>query len=74
MKAEERAFYEGLLRASVEKLSALSATDQRFKIFAELMRLRRACCSAILAMPEDAREIGLEKNSPLRSWRHFPIS
>jgi superfamily II DNA or RNA helicase len=58
MKEEERAFYEMLRRSAVESLSAPDSsaqTDRRFRIFAELMRLRRACCNAALAMPEAER-------------------
>jgi SNF2 family DNA or RNA helicase len=56
MKEEEQAFYEALRRSSVEKLSTSEVPDQRFQIFAELMRLRRACCNATLAMPEGERD------------------
>ncbi|MDR1048370.1 MAG: DEAD/DEAH box helicase [Synergistaceae bacterium] len=56
MKEEEQAFYEALRRSSVEKLSAGEATDQRFQIFAELMRLRRACCNVALVMQEEAEQ------------------
>ena len=52
LKEEEQAFYEALRRNAVEELSVSAATDQRFKIFAELMRLRRACCNASLVMQE----------------------
>ncbi|MDR2175836.1 MAG: DEAD/DEAH box helicase [Synergistaceae bacterium] len=56
MKEEERAFYEMLRRSAVDSLTSpdLSVqTDRRFRIFAELMRLRRACCNASLAMPAE---------------------
>ncbi|MDR1978810.1 MAG: DEAD/DEAH box helicase [Synergistaceae bacterium] len=53
LKEEEQAFYEALRRSSVEKLSSREAADQRFQIFAELMRLRRACCNVALVMPEE---------------------
>jgi superfamily II DNA or RNA helicase len=54
MKEEERAFYEMLRRSAVETLNSPNSarTDQRFRIFAELMRLRRACCNVLLAMPD----------------------
>ncbi|MDR3229904.1 MAG: DEAD/DEAH box helicase [Synergistaceae bacterium] len=52
MKEEERAVYEALRRTAVEELNAPDAADQRFRIFAELMRLRRACCNASLIVPE----------------------
>ncbi|MCL2010794.1 MAG: SNF2-related protein, partial [Synergistaceae bacterium] len=50
LNEEEQAFYEALRRNAVEELSAPDSADQRFKIFAELMRLRRACCNASLVM------------------------
>jgi superfamily II DNA or RNA helicase/tetratricopeptide (TPR) repeat protein len=55
MKDEERAFYEMLRRGAVESLSSpdTAQTDRRFRIFAELMRLRRACCNASLALPKE---------------------
>lgn len=52
MKDEERNLYEALRRSAVEGLNTMAAADQRFQIFAELMRLRRACCNASLVMPE----------------------
>ncbi len=50
----ERAFYESLRRGAVERLDAEaaeggSAEKRRFLILAEIMRLRRACCSPELA-------------------------
>jgi superfamily II DNA or RNA helicase len=57
MKEEEQAFYEALRRSSVEKLSTNEAADQRFQIFAELMRLRRACCNVTLTLPEAERDV-----------------
>jgi SNF2 family DNA or RNA helicase len=66
---EERAFYETLRRNAVEALNDPSVqTDRRFRIFAELMRLRRACCSAVLAMPEEQRE---EKSFPSAKLEAF---
>ncbi|MDR3265860.1 MAG: DEAD/DEAH box helicase [Synergistaceae bacterium] len=56
MKEEEKAVYEALRQNAVEELNAPDATDQRFKIFAELMRLRRACCNVSLVMPEKGGE------------------
>ncbi|MDR2137429.1 MAG: DEAD/DEAH box helicase [Synergistaceae bacterium] len=56
LKEEEQALYEALRRASVEKLSGGEPGDQRVEIFAELMRLRRACCNAILVMPEESKK------------------
>ena len=52
LKKEEQAFYEALRRDSIQELSGSEAEDQRFQIFAQLMRLRRACCNASLVMPE----------------------
>ncbi len=54
LKEEEHAFYEMLRRNAIEELSTQDASDRRFKIFAELMRLRRACCNVALVMPERA--------------------
>ncbi len=52
MKEEEQAVYEALRRNAIEDLSLNKAADQRFQIFAQLMRLRRACCNASLVVPE----------------------
>jgi SNF2 family DNA or RNA helicase len=43
----ERAFYESLRRGALERLDSdpESAEKKRFQILAEIMRLRRACCS-----------------------------
>ena len=41
----EAAFYEAIRRQSLEKISAEGAQpDQRFRILAEITRLRQACC------------------------------
>ncbi|MDR1378671.1 MAG: DEAD/DEAH box helicase [Synergistaceae bacterium] len=56
LKEEEQAFYEALRRNSVEKLNGDGADDQRIKIFAELTRLRQACCNAALVMPEKSKQ------------------
>ncbi|MCL2000631.1 MAG: DEAD/DEAH box helicase [Planctomycetes bacterium] len=44
---KERAFYESLRRSAVERLESESgnAAGRRFRILAEIMRLRRVCCS-----------------------------
>jgi SNF2 family DNA or RNA helicase len=46
MSAEERAFYEAVRRDALEKIEseAGAAADKRFRILAELTRLRLACC------------------------------
>jgi SNF2 family DNA or RNA helicase len=46
LSGEERAFYEALRRQAIERISHESgnAADQRFRILAELMRLRQAAC------------------------------
>ncbi len=46
MSAEERAFYESLRIEALEKIESTDgeAKDKRFRILAELTRLRLACC------------------------------
>ena len=46
MSAEERAFYEAIRREALEKIESQDggANDKRFRILAELTRLRLACC------------------------------
>ena len=46
MSAEERAFYEAIRREALEKIESEDgeAKDKRFRILAELTRLRLACC------------------------------
>jgi SNF2 family DNA or RNA helicase len=46
MSAEERAFYEAVRRDALEKIESETgaAQDKRFRILAELTRLRLACC------------------------------
>ena len=76
MGEEEFAFYEALRRAAVETFSdGGTAEDRRLQIFAELMKLRRACCSASLVDPEvrlpsAKREAFLDIVSELRSGGH----
>ena len=54
LKDAERAFYEALRRDAVKNLGNVGEIDssRRLKIFAELMRLRRACCNTALVAPE----------------------
>jgi SNF2 family DNA or RNA helicase len=52
---EEKAFYEALRRNALVKLAendGANAGQQRMKMLAEIMRLRRACCHPQLVMPE----------------------
>ncbi|MEL6823063.1 MAG: DEAD/DEAH box helicase, partial [Calditrichota bacterium] len=53
LSSEEAAFYEALRQKALENISGLTAgsSDSRFKVFAELMRLRRACCHTKLVAP-----------------------
>ena len=46
MSSEERAFYESIRREALEKIESTdgAAKDKRFRILAELTRLRLACC------------------------------
>ncbi|MEP6901345.1 MAG: DEAD/DEAH box helicase [Actinomycetota bacterium] len=46
MSDDERAFYEAIRREALEKIESQggAAKDKRFRILAELMRLRLACC------------------------------
>ncbi len=46
MSAEERAFYEAIRREALERIESQDgeAKDKRFRILAELTRLRLACC------------------------------
>lgn len=46
MSPEERAFYEAIRREALEKIESEggAAKDKRFRILAELTRLRLACC------------------------------
>jgi superfamily II DNA or RNA helicase len=54
MGAEEAALYESLRSCALEKISGLDmpAARQRVHILAEIMRLRRACCSPRLVVPD----------------------
>ncbi len=53
---KERAFYESLRRSAVERLESDPeiAERKRFRILAEIMRLRRACCSPELVAGDAA--------------------
>ena len=55
LSEDERAFYEGVRRSALERLQAVGPQGEgggRFALFAELMRLRRACCDVRLVAPE----------------------
>ncbi len=54
MSSEERAFYEAIRREAMEKIEseAGEAKDKRFRILAELTRLRLACCHPQLVNPK----------------------
>ncbi|MEK7722950.1 MAG: DEAD/DEAH box helicase, partial [Acidobacteriota bacterium] len=53
MSPEERAFYESVRREALEKIESQDgdAKDKRFRILAELTRLRLACCHPKLVNP-----------------------
>jgi SNF2 family DNA or RNA helicase len=55
LKEEERNFYEALRRNILEDLSRYDGTDNRFKIFAQLVKLRRACCNSALVTHGEAQ-------------------
>ncbi len=51
----ERALYEAMRRQAIERLEQHADGDngqQRIRLLAEIMRLRRACCNPRLAMPD----------------------
>ncbi|MCU0346804.1 MAG: DEAD/DEAH box helicase [Saprospiraceae bacterium] len=55
LSQEERAFYEALRRKAIENIEGTKGgdpADKRFKILAELMRLRQAACHPRLIQPE----------------------
>lgn len=57
MTKEERSVYEAVRRRAAERIETGDAgSDQRFLVLAELMRLRRACCSPSLVLPEKRAE------------------
>ncbi len=51
---EEQAFYETLRRQALAALEEFAGPpeQQRFRILAEIMRLRRACCHSRLVLPD----------------------
>ena len=53
MDPEERGLYEAVRRNALSRISSgQGGEDQRFVILAELMKLRRVCCSPSLLFPE----------------------
>ena len=54
MSEEEQAFYETLRRRALEQIDDLEGPveQNQFQIFAEIMRLRRACCNSRLIMAD----------------------
>lgn len=54
MSSEERSFYESLRLDALERIASDSGEiqDKRFKILAELTRLRLACCNPKLVNPD----------------------
>jgi SNF2 family DNA or RNA helicase len=55
LSPEERTFYEALRRSAVEHLDNLGnmpPAQRQLKVFAEMMKLRRACCNPNLVAPE----------------------
>ncbi|MBF0629970.1 MAG: ATP-dependent helicase [Magnetococcales bacterium] len=58
MSPEETAFYETLRRKAIEQIESLDVPveQKRFRILAEIMRLRRACCNSRLVLPDSPIE------------------
>ena len=56
MSPEESAFYEVLRQQAVQQIEQTDGPieQKNFRILADLMRLRRACCNSRLVMPESA--------------------
>ncbi|MBF0400593.1 MAG: DEAD/DEAH box helicase [Magnetococcales bacterium] len=54
MSPEETAFYEALRRRAIEQIENMegSIEQHQLQIFAEIMRLRRACCNSRLIVPD----------------------
>ncbi|MDR3254294.1 MAG: DEAD/DEAH box helicase [Synergistaceae bacterium] len=50
MKEEERAVYEAVRRNALEELESSWTNDKRLLIFAQLVKLRRACCNSALVL------------------------
>ncbi|MFN0202266.1 MAG: DEAD/DEAH box helicase [Bacteroidia bacterium] len=62
LSKEERAFYEALRRTALDNISNSEGEDTRFRILAELTKLRLACCNpklvdAKLAIPSTKLEV-----------------
>ncbi|MEO5345754.1 MAG: DEAD/DEAH box helicase [Magnetococcus sp. YQC-9] len=58
MSPEELTLYETLRRKAIEEIASLQGPSEqkRFRILAEIMRLRRACCNSRLVLPESPIE------------------
>jgi len=56
LSVEEMAVYEALRRQAIEKLENkdLPPGQKHLQIFAEIMKLRRACCNTSLVLPDTA--------------------
>ncbi len=56
LSAEEMAVYEALRRQAIEKLENkdMPPGQKHLQIFAEIMKLRRACCNTSLVLPDTA--------------------
>ncbi|MDR1943630.1 MAG: hypothetical protein LBQ19_02300, partial [Synergistaceae bacterium] len=52
MKEEERAVYEAVRRNAIEAMESTDQQAQRFVIFAQLIKLRRACCNSSLVLKD----------------------
>lgn len=54
MSTEETVFYEALRRRAIEQIENLQGPieQHQLQIFAEIMRLRRACCNSRLIIPD----------------------
>ena len=80
LSPEERAFYEALRQNAVEEIAAAgegAGGDRRFAIFAQLMKLRRCCCSVSLVskdlgagIPSSKLEAFLSLTADLREGGH----
>ncbi|MBF0192051.1 MAG: MucR family transcriptional regulator [Magnetococcales bacterium] len=58
LSEEEMAFYETLRRQAIAQIEEFAGPpeQQRFRILAEIMRLRRACCHSQLVLPDSPLE------------------
>ncbi|GHV28751.1 SWF/SNF family helicase [Synergistales bacterium] len=52
MRDDERAVYEAIRRNAVDAIEATDAQDRRMLIFAQLVKMRRACCNSSLVLKE----------------------